>query len=293
MLEATRCSGWKRHAAGYPFDWVCIGATLEKETPLNTTEPYVYEAFSQVYDIDKEKKWREVLHSLAQHVSEDYYDTPTSSRGASASYTPAKQPAADGIVNASAYRAYLLTRAALECSDEKYRGQAERNMHFVLEAQQADGSWYYAMDGKRHFIDHYHTCFVLKALVKIERLTGDTQCSQAIERGVQYYLRNLFDESGLPRPFSKAPRLTIYRRELYDYAECLNLAVLLNGRFPELDNRLETVLDHILTVWQRPDGSFRSRKLLFGWDNVPMHRWAQAQLFRSLCMILAKNHRGL
>jgi len=292
VLEATRCSGWKRHAWGYPFDWVCIGATLGKETPLITTEPYVYEAFSQVYDIDKDEKWRGVLHSLAQHVSEDYYDTPTSSRGASASYTPATQPAADGIVNASAYRAYLLTKAALEFSDEKYRGQAERNMHFVLEAQQADGAWYYAMDGKRHFIDHYHTCFVLKALVKIERLTGDAQCSQAIERGVQYYVRNLFDESGLPKPFSKAPRLTIYRRELYDYAECLNLAVLLNGRFPELDKRLETVLDHILTVWQRPDGSFRSRKLLFGWDNVPMHRWAQAQLFRSLCMIL-KLSKGL
>ena len=28
------------------------------------------------------------------------------------------------------------------------------------------------MDGVRDFIDHYHTCFVMKALAKIHALTG-------------------------------------------------------------------------------------------------------------------------
>jgi hypothetical protein len=190
------------------------------------------------------------------------------------------------VVNASAYRAFLLTKASLDFSEEKYRRQAEGNMYFVLESQNADGSWYYAMDGKRSFVDHFHTCFVMKALVKIERLTGNRDCTAAIERGVKYYVECLFDEAGLPKPFSRAPRLTIYRRELYDYAECINLATLLQGRFPELDKRLETVLEDITTRWQRSDGSFRSRHLLLGWDNVPMHRWAQAQLFRSLCLLL-------
>ena len=56
----------------------------------------------------------------------------------------------------------------------------------------------------------------------------------------------LFDEQGLPKPFSRAPRLTVYRRELYDYAECINLATLLRGRFPALDERLSTVLTDLL-----------------------------------------------
>jgi hypothetical protein len=25
-----------------------------------------------------------------------------------------------------------------------------------------------------------------------------------------------------------------------------------------------------------------------GWDNVPMHRWAQSQIFRSLCFLLSR-----
>jgi hypothetical protein len=124
---------------------------------------------------------------------------------------------------------------------------------------------------------------VLKALVKIEVLTGDTKCSRAIEKGVDYYVHNLFDEQGIPKPFSRAPRLTVYQQELYDFAECINLATLLRGRFPELDRLVSIVINNILKIWQKPDGSFRSRRLWLGWDNVPMHRWAQAQLFRSLC----------
>jgi hypothetical protein len=168
---------------------------------------------------------------------------------------------------------------------------AERNLNFVLASQNADGSWYYSTDGARDFIDHFHTCFVLKALTKIEGLTGNNQCTDAIERGVRYYVKNLFDDKGLPLPFSKAPRLTIYRRELYDYAECINLAVLLRGRFAELDKILSTVVTDVLDRWQRPDGSFRARELMLGWDNVPMHRWAQSQVFRSLCFLLSRNLR--
>lgn len=289
VLEETRCLGQKHYAWGYPFDWVGIGGTIKEGTPLITTEPYAYEAFSQVYEIDKDQKWREIMRSLAQHVSEDYFDVKTSPRAASASYCPSDQPDSGMVVNASAYRAFLLTKAALDFSEEKYRSQAERNMHFVLESQNADGSWYYAKDGKRNFVDHFHTCFVMKALAKIERLTGSSHCTAAIERGVEYYVKHLFDEAGLPKPFSKAPRLTTYRRELYDYAECINIATLLQGRFPDLDKRLDTVLKDIMTRWQRSDGSFRSRHLLLGWDNVPMHRWAQAQLFRSLCLLRAQN----
>ncbi len=61
----------------------------------------------------------------------------------------------------------------------------------------------------------------------------------------------------------------------------------LRGRFPALDEVLARVID--LGEWQKPDGSFRARRLLLGWDNTPMHRWAQSQMFRSLCFYLDAN----
>jgi hypothetical protein len=42
----------------------------------------------------------------------------------------------------------------------------------------------------------------------------------------------------------------------------------------------------IVNDWVKPDGSFRSRRLHLGWDNVPMHRWGQAQMFRALAFYL-------
>ncbi len=223
------------------------------------------------------------MQSIATHALKDYQDFQTSTTAASCAYTPGPNDQG-GVINASAYRAFLLTRAAFDLSDERYLKVAEKNMNFVIESQNPDGSWYYSTDGQRDFVDHFHTCFVLKALSKIEQLIQNRECSKAIERGVNYYVQNLFDREGLPLPFSRRPRLTVYRRELYDYAECINVAVLLKGRFTALDRILQKVVS--LDGWQKSDGSFRSRQLLLGWDNTPMHRWAQSQLFRSLCFFL-------
>lgn len=286
VLQETRCKGYRHYCWGYPFNWATRYGTMKAGTPLITTVPYVYEAFLQVYQVDSDPKWNEIMRSIAEHAFSDYHEEATSSGALSCSYNP--EPSCPCfVVNASAYRAYLLTRCAQDFSDSRYAKAAEGNLNYVLESQNADGSWRYATDGGRDFVDHYHTCFVLKALAKIEALTGNTECTSAIEKGIRYYTENLFDSEGLPKPFSRRPRLTVYKRELYDYAECINLALLLQGRFPELDRVLSRVID--LETWQKPDGSFRSRQLLFGWDNTPMHRWAQSQMFRSLCLLLFKD----
>ena len=41
--------------------------------------------------------------------------------------------------------------------------------------------------------------------------------------------------------------------------------------------------------WIKPDGSFRSRRLHLGWDNVPMHRWGQSQMFRALALLFRRS----
>jgi hypothetical protein len=255
-----------------------------------TTLPYVYEAFSAVYQIDKDKKWLEVMRSIAEHALRDYKDFEIAPETYSCAYTP-KEDDKGGVINASAYRSFLLMSAAIQFSNETYRRTAVRNLNFVLKAQQPNGSWLYAVDSVRDFVDHFHTCFVLKALAKIEKLTDHDGCGEAIEKGINYYVEKLFDGTGLPKPFSKAPRLlTQYRRVLYDYAECINLGALLKNRFELLDVRTSIVLSDVLNRWQKKDGSFYARELYWGWDAVPMHRYAQSQMFRSLCFLVKEKH---
>jgi len=289
VLEQTRCPGFARHCWGYPFDWVTRNGVMPANTPLITSTPYCYEAFAAVHALDRDKRWLDVMQSAAEHAFTDIKDRILSESVATAGYNPADTEG--GVINASAYRAFLLTHASVQFSRPDYRRAAERNIAFVLQSQQSDGSWFYAADGVRNFVDHFHTCFVMKALAKIDALVGHAGCRKAIDDGVGYYVRHLFDEKGLPRPFASAPRLTVYRHELYDYAECINLGVLLRGRYPELDSRVDATLTDLLARWRKRDGSFRSRELRFGWDGVPMHRWAQSQLFRSLCFLGAEARR--
>jgi hypothetical protein len=282
-LTASRCRDFKEYCWGYPFDWVWRGGVIKQDTPLITTTPYVYEAFLQLYALDQRADWKFVIESIARHARFDIKDFKTSETASSCSYIPF---GGGGVINAAAYRAFLLTSASQVFSNDDYWKIAKRNLNFVLESQNADGSWYYAVDGVRDFVDHFHTCFVMKALAKIHTLTGHEDCLEALSKGIRYYLENLFGHDGLPQPFSKAPRLTVYKRELYDCAECINLCLLLQGRFPKLRPTLATVVKGVLKNWIKPDGSFRSRRLHLGWDNVPMHRWGQSQMFRAFAFYL-------
>jgi hypothetical protein len=302
-LKKSRCHQFKEYCWGYPFDWVTRNGVLKEQTPLITTTPYCYEAFLQVMELLESEdggqstehrnakaegvlaEYKHIIQSIARHTSTDIKAFPISKKASSCSYTPFDK---GGVINAAAYRAFLLTSASKVLSNEDYWRIAERNLNFVLENQNPDGSWFYAVDGVRDFVDHYHTCFVMKALAKIHALTGHASTLKALGKGVGYYLSNLFDADGLPKPFSRAPRLTVYKRELYDCAECINLCLLLRDRFPQLETTLETVVKGIMKDWIKPDGSFRSRRLYLGWDNVPMHRWAQAQMFRSLAFYLCE-----
>ena len=285
-LEKSRCPDFKEFCWGYPFDWVTRNGVIKAGTPLITTTPYAFEAFLQVNELQPRDEWKRILKSITRHVCTDIKDFKFSETASTSSYTPDDK---GGVINASAYRAFTLTSAAKFFGDDDCLKIAERNLNFVLENQNADGSWPYAKDGARDFVDHFHTCFVMKALAKIYLLTGEQRILDVLEKGIDYYLNNLFAENGMPRPFSKAPRLIVYKCELYDCAECINLCLLLQNHFPQLQTTLETVVAGILKDWIKPDGSFRSRKLIFGWDNVPMHRWAQSQMFRSLSFYFREN----
>ena len=51
-----------------PFHWQTRIGTIPKDTPLITTVPYVYEAFSHVHALDQDHKWLEIMQAIAEHA---------------------------------------------------------------------------------------------------------------------------------------------------------------------------------------------------------------------------------
>ena len=69
------------------------------------------------------------MRSIAEHGLLDYQDFKTSERAASCSYTPIPEQSV-GVINANAYRAFLLTQAAMDFSDDRYRKAADQKSLF-------------------------------------------------------------------------------------------------------------------------------------------------------------------
>ena len=185
VLLTTRCVTETGYGWGYPFDWETVGGTVRQGVPLITSLPYVYEAFAEVYRIDGQERWLETMRLIAEHALHDYAEFETGPGAATCAYGPDPRDRG-GVVNASAYRAFLLTKAARDFKDGKYTAPARRNLQFVINCQNPDGSWFYSVHPKGQFIDHFHTCFVLKALGKIEQLDPTDECQTALQRGLRY-----------------------------------------------------------------------------------------------------------
>jgi hypothetical protein len=285
-LLTQSVAGYKGLCWGYPFDWQNVSGLMKRSTPHITATPYCYEVFSRLSDLTGDESYREAARSIAAFVFDDLNDTPTGEDSAASSYTPHDH---SKVINASAYRAFVLFDAARRFHDEPYRVKASKNLRFILEAQRPDGSWLYALDSPAEaFIDHFHTCFVLKNLFKLNRDLQSADVAHAVRRGYDWYRHSLFDKDDNPRSFTIAPRTQIVRIEMYNVAEAITLGALLRNEIPEAFALAETLAARFVRRGQLPAGHWITRIYVGGVTHrVPFLRWPQSQLFLALTNLLA------
>ncbi len=282
--------GYKGYCWGYPFDWQHVNGLMPKGTPHITATPYCYEVFTRLFDLTGDKRYLEIARSIATFVSEDLKDTPTGDGASASSYTPYDQ---GKVVNASAYRAFVLSDASRRFCNQEYFTKAQRNLRFVLEAQGSDGSWLYAIDNPPEaFIDNFHTCFVLKNLYKLNKHLGSPDVTVSVLRGYEFYRRALFDEQDNPKTYAVAPRTEIVRLEMYNFAEAITLGALLRDDVPGALVLANELAGRLIQNYQLPNGHFVTRIYRGGIrHSVPYLRWPQAQLFLALTNLLVATER--
>ena len=133
------------------------------------------------------------------------------------------------------------------------------------------------------FIDNFHTCFVLKNLFKTNLVFNDSRIIEAIRRGYTFYRDHLLNKDGLPRAFAKIERFNMVKIELYDYAEGINLGVLLKDEIDGAFQIAHGMAEKVISDYQLEDGHFVTRVNMFRQKHtVPFMRWPQAQIFCAL-----------
>jgi hypothetical protein len=159
---------------------------------------------------------------------------------------------------------------------------------YLRDNQRADGSWFYCPEGKS-FIDCFHSCFVLKNLVKTNALIPLAGCASIIEKGYGY-LRRVFRDgrTGLFRRFSVANRPGLVKFDLYDNAELLNLAVLRHDRAFARE-----LAHHIARHFVRPgQGIYSKIDCLNGKRDLNTLRWAVMPYLYALSEVLVHEVNG-
>ena len=290
-LLKQSAQGYSGFCWGYPFDWQHVNGFMPNGTPHITATPYCYEVFARLFDVTGDREYLDITRSVASFVCNDLLDTPTGDGAAASSYTPYDQTK---VVNASAYRAFVLFDAARRFDNETYATKAQRNLRFVLDSQRSDGSWLYAVDNPPEaFVDNFHTCFVLKNLYKINQHLDSAEVARSVQRGYEFYLNNLINSDGDPRTYAVAPRMEIVRVEMYNFAEAITLGALLRDDIPESFRVADEVAARLVRQFQLPNGHFVTRVYRGGFTHrVPYLRWPQSQLFLALTNLLVATEPG-
>jgi len=283
-LDQIKIDGYSGACWGYPFDWENRRGLWPKNTPLITVTPYGFEAYLALYEATGKDIYRERARSVVAFALKDINNTARPDGSIASSYSPLDNSL---IINASAYRAFVLTAGHVLFGDEQAGELADKLIRFVISSQQADGSWPYAIEAEGDdFIDHFHTCFVLKNLAKINKLRKDDDLRQPIEKGYSYYEKALFYGDGLPRPFSFGVARSL-KYNLYDFAEAINLGIVLRDLMPRAFERSIDIATKTVRDFQLDDGHFVTSVNRLGMENkLAFIRWPQAQMFHALAALI-------
>ena len=230
-LTEHHCTGYIGYGWGLSFEHtVSRHVVYNKNVPFSTITPYALEAFIEYSRISGDGRFEHVIKEVYEFFEHDIKVMEETENYLATSYGPMKDRIVTNAVSYTMFAYSLLWPYAPAEKKTAIREKILKLYAYIRENQTRDGSWLYSPQGKS-FIDCFHSCIVLKNLIKTDRLIALPECSPIIERGYAYLKDTLFDrQNHLSRRFSVKNKPSIVRFDLYDNAEMLNLASLRGDR---------------------------------------------------------------
>lgn len=208
---------------------IVIGKDLvyDKETPFTTNTIYVLEALDEYYKVTKEKRILNVIKSIYEFYEKDIIVLYEDHKILITSYGPFKDRVVTNAVSYTMF-AYSIFYNYIDEKEYIYK-KVNKMFQFIKSVQNEDGSWLYAPHDENSFIDCFHSCFVLKNIYKSNLNIKLDGCQELIKLGYQYIKKSFYDKhSGLYKRFVKTNKSSIIKFDLYDNAELVYLAKLLD-----------------------------------------------------------------
>lgn len=269
-LAENPCTGYHGRGWGVGFAyWAGPGLVYDGNTPFTTVTPYVLEAFVAYGRATGDTQFDDCIRGVYQFLEKDVRVLAGTDEALATSYGPMRDRIVNNAISYTAYSYCLLLPYIPQADRGAVLDKVRRLYAFIRAGQRPDGSWLYSPQG-RGFIDCFHSCIVLKNLVKAARYVPLSGCGWVVMRGRQYLKDNFLDQRrGLVKRFSLRHAPSLVKFDLYDNAEMMNLAILTG------DRDLAVRLARSIRRWFcRRDAIYSQIDLLGIRRNKGMLRWA-------------------
>jgi hypothetical protein len=261
---------------GYNFDWPNRGFFAPRGTPTIVNTAFNGLAFvdaARLISSEVSFDALAVARSACDFLLEDL-NLHAAGDELCFSYTPIDKRY---IHNANVLGAQLIAEVAAMTDDAALRDQALRAARFTARRQSADGSWPYGVGGNDAWVDNFHTAYVLVALQRIARATRSTELDEAIAKGTEYWVREMFDERGVPMYYARR----LYPIDIHAVAEAI-IAFLELG----MEARAWSLAEWAAGEMQDRRGFFHYQMHRRYTIRIPYIRWSQAWMQRALTELL-------
>lgn len=285
-LIENQSPGYSGACWGNHFDYQARSGSIPKGVPSVVWTALIGHGFVEGYEQFGEDRFLQIAVSSCEHILRDLA-TFRIGDGVCINYTPRES---DLVHNANTLGASLLARVYAKTGNEAYRGLAENAMRYTAQHQRADGSWYYGEAANLHWIDNFHTAYVLDCFKYYVDSTGDKRFEKAMMNGYAYWKNTFFLEDGTPRYYNhKTPPL-----DIQCCSQAIDTLVFFHDRDPESLILAQKVARWTIAHMQHQTGYFYYRRYS-RWlvNKTPTLHWGQATMFCALAgLYAALQHTG-
>jgi len=197
-LLKHRSSGYHGSCWGNHFDYQSRSFYLPKGMPTVVWTSLIGHAFLDAYDEFQKKQYLETAVGACEHILHAL-DLCPDGDGTCISYIPGMKCL---VHNANTLGGSLLARTYLHTRNDEYLNLARKSMHYTMKYQRADGSWWYGEKENLHWVDNFHTAYVLDCLKCYRESTGDDSFAEGTMRGYRYWKSTFFLRDGTPKYYN-------------------------------------------------------------------------------------------
>jgi hypothetical protein len=264
---------------GYDWDYMSLrGTKLPAFSPNCIASYFCGQALVDMAEVFSDREATEMAESVGRFIATRLNRSVDTSEHLCLSYTPADRTV---IYNSSALAGVYLARLASLKPNAEYLSLARRAMNYVQSEQLAEGGWYYGGLRRQHWIDGFHTSYVLCALHDYRRYTGDPSFDECIRRGHAYYNATFFASDCAPKYFHNQ----LYPIDIHSCSQAILHYCTFAEDDPSAMNKALGMFRWTQQNMMSKDGAYYFQRHRMWINRAEYVRWGQAWMFRALASL--------